>query len=56
MDELYTLSQRMATRAQEMEMSFVLVVRKDGTFMLTIVDPVEAEDRIAEGTDDTVIP
>ena len=47
MGEMYDLANRMAMIAKEEHKSLVLVLRKDGTFQMTVADVIE-EDRSAD--------
>ena len=47
MGKLYDLAIEMATVAKEENLSLVLILRKDGTFQMTMADPI-TEDRPAD--------
>lgn len=47
MGEMYELATEMATIAREQGLNMVLVLRKDGTFQMTMADPI-TEDRPAD--------
>lgn len=53
MGAMYDLANSMASIAKAEGISMVLVLRKDGTFQMTMADPVEQEDRLSEGTEET---
>lgn len=50
MGTIYALANTMASIAKAEGISIVLILRKDGTFQMTMADPVEKkEDHLSEG-------
>lgn len=54
MGTIYALANTMASIAKNEGISIVLILRKDGTFQMTLADPVTKEDHLSEGTEEAV--
>lgn len=52
MGTMYDLANKMASIAKAEGISVVLILRRDGSFQLTMAD--KKEDRLSEGTEETV--
>ena len=54
MGTMFDLANAMATIAKAEGITMVLVLRKDGTFQMTMADPEKKEDHLSEGSGEAV--